>query len=96
MEGRLLTIQRQCEKHDSPSDATATEIIRGPWILAPENDPNTLGTLLEDDKIPKHPAFILDHKPDPDHRMAEHLVLEFLTELLAKDRFRATEAWTAW
>ena len=98
MVSRLLIIKRQYSKHNTPSDegSTATEILRGPWILEPENDPNSLGTPLNDADINQQPISVLDHKPDADQRMAEHSVLEFLTQLLAKDRFRATEEWTAW
>ena len=98
MEGRLLIITRQCEKHKTPSDegATAMETLRGPWILEPENDPNSLGTQLTEDQVPKNPPSLLDPIADADHRAAEPSVLEFLTWLLAKDRFQATEEWTAW
>ena len=98
MEGRLLIITRQCEKHKTPSDegATATETLRGPWILEPENDPNSLGTPLTDAEIPKDPRSLLDPIADADHQAAEPSLLEFLTQLLAKDRFQATEDWEAW
>lgn len=98
MEGRLLIITRHCEKHKEPSNegATATETLRGPWILEPENDPNSLGTHLTEDQIPKNPPSLLHSIADAQHRVAEPSVLEFLTWLLATDRFQATEEWKAW
>ena len=98
MEGRLLIITRHCEKCKTPSNegATATETLRGPWILEPENDPNSLGIHLTEDQIPKNPRSLLDPIADADHRAAEPSVLEFLTWLLATDRFQATEEWTVW
>lgn len=98
MVSRLLIIKRQCEKHNHPSDegATATEILRGPWILEPEDDPNSLGTALTEADITTQPNPVLEYETHADHKMAEHSVLEFLTQLLAKDRFKATEEWTAW
>ena len=98
MEGRLPIITRQCEKHKTPSDEgpTATETLRGPWILEPENDPNSLGIPLTDAEIPKNPPSLLEPIADADHRSAEPSVLEFLTQLLGKDRFQATKEWEAW
>ena len=98
MVSRLLIIKRQCSKHDTPSDEgpTATEILRGPWILEPEDDPNSLGTPLTDAHINQQPTSVLEHGADADRKMAEHSVLQFLTQLMAKDRFKATEEWTAW
>ena len=97
-ESRLLIISRHCSKHNTPNDsgATFTEILRGPWILEPENDPNSMGTPLTDADIPRLPNSELEKGPDADYRMAEHSVLEFLTRLLAKERFKASEEWTAW
>ena len=97
-ENRLLIITRHCSKHNTPSDsgATFTEILRGPWILESENDPNSMGTPLSDADIARLPTTELKKGPDADYRMAEHSVLEFLTRLLAKERFKGTEEWTAW
>ena len=55
-----------------------------------------MGTPLTDADIPRLPNSELEKGPDADYRMAEHSVLEFLTRLLAKERFKASEEWTAW
>ena len=95
---RLLIISRQCSKHNTPSDegATATETLRGPWILEPENDPNNIGTPITEADIAKLHTSELEKGPDGDFRMAEHSVLEFLTQLLAKERFKGNWEWTSW
>ena len=97
-ENRLLIVSRHCSKHTTPSDSGAifTEILRGPWILEPENDPNSMGTPITDADIARLPTAELEKGPDADYRMAEHSVLEYLTKLLAKERFKGTREWIAW
>ena len=88
MEGRLLTIKT----HWVPDE----DMLRGYWALEPENDPNSLGTPLTRDQIPKKPRSLLESIPDAVGRGAEPRVLMFLARILEEDRFQATEEWTAW
>lgn len=98
MQGNLLIIKRQCKEHTTHNDegATLTDIHHGPWILEPENDPNSIETPLDEADI--YP--LLDPIADPYHRAAEPSLLVFLTRLLEQDRFQATtqagKKWDAW